>query len=117
MNVGRRAVGEDGGDKDIPRSSHLLIGLSVVGAGRGASVGALALGAAGRVGVGVAFGMGMGIVIFVPCGSWLFELDPSFDEEASFIAALAFDSNPIPSEGGGKALSSPSSVQSENLLG
>jgi hypothetical protein len=94
-----------------------LIGLSVVGAGRGASVGALALGAAGRFGVGVAFGIGMGIVVLVPCGSWVFEIDPSLDDEASFIAALAFDNSPIPSEGGGKALSSPSSVQSENLLG
>lgn len=35
----------------------------------------------------------------------------------ALIAALAFDKRAIPSEGGGKACSSPSSVQSENLLG
>jgi hypothetical protein len=46
--------------------------------------------------------------------SWCLEVTASLE---ALIAALAFDNNAIPSEGGGRACSSPSSVQSENLLG
>lgn len=46
--------------------------------------------------------------------SWCLDATASLE---ALIAALAFDNKAIPSEGGGRACSSPSSVQSENLLG
>jgi len=46
--------------------------------------------------------------------SWDLEVTASLE---ALIAARAFDSKAIPREGGGRACSSPSSVQSENLLG
>lgn len=77
-------------------------GTSVGALDRGpvASVGALDLVVKGRP---VDFG-----------SSWCLEVTASLE---ALIAALAFDNKAIPSDGGGKACSSPSSVQSENLLG
>jgi hypothetical protein len=90
------------------------MGLSVVGAGRGARDGALDFGLGAIAGL-----LAGGAAGSVEATMEDFGIPPSLedDAEASFIAALAFESRPIPSEGGGNDRSSPSSVQSENLLG